>query len=144
MAEYRYSISLRAFHPTMDLEAVSDTIGIKPQILWKVGEPRRAPNGRALGGISKISYWTTRLVDGASIEKDLSSALLAGLDMVEAGSSLFATIAQTGGRVEFFIGWFFGHGSSGDVLDHNLLARLAGMSIDLTFDVYGDAEASSD
>jgi hypothetical protein len=128
----------------MDLEAVSDALGIKPSVLWKVGEPRRTPKGTALSGIYKTGFWTCRLVDGASIEQDLSSALSAALDKVAPGSPLFATIAQTGGRVEFFIGWFFDDGNSGDVLDHNLLGRLAGMSIDLSFDVYGDAEASSD
>ncbi len=144
MADYRYSISLRASHPTMHLDAVSDALGIKPWVLWKVGEPRRTPKGTALTGVYETGFWTCRLVDGSSIEQDLPSAISVALDMVAPGSSLFATIAQTGGRVEFFIGWFFDHGNSGDVLDHNLLGRLTKMSIDLSFDVYGEAEASRD
>jgi hypothetical protein len=128
----------------MDLDAVSAALGIKPWVLWKVGEPRRTPKGTALDGVYETAFWTCRLVDGSSIEQDLPSALSAALDTVAPARSLFATIAQTGGRVEFFIGWFFNDGNGGDVLDHSLLGKLAGMSIDLTFDVYGADDAIGD
>jgi hypothetical protein len=47
----------------------------------------------------------------------------------------FDQLARLG---EFFIGWLFDEGNSGDVFDHRLLARLADMNIDLSFDVYAD------
>lgn len=143
MAEYKYSISLRVQHPTMDLDVVADVLGRSPWVIWKLGEPRRTPNGAPLPGVYETNFCTTRILDGVSTEQDLASALTTALDMVTPGSSLFAEIAATGGSTEFFIGWFFDDGNSGDVLDHRLLARLASMSINLSFDVYGEI-ASSD
>ncbi len=139
MAEYSYSIRLRVTHPTMDLDAVTDALGRSPEVIWKLGEPRRTPKGTPLPGIYKTGFWTARLLDGASTRQDLGSALETALDLVAAGSSLFSEIAATGGSAEFFIGWFFDEGSSGDVLDHRLLAKLARMSINLSFDVYPEA-----
>src|SRR5262249_17223446 len=133
------SISLRTWHPTMNLDAVTDALGIPSYVLWRVGEPRRTPTGTPLSGTYKTNFWTARLVNGTSAEQDLPSALGSALDTVAAGFSLFSEIAASGGRVEVFIGWFFDEGNSGDVLDHQLLARLAAMSIDLSFDVYADA-----
>jgi hypothetical protein len=142
MAEYKYSISLRVEHPTMDLDAVTEALGLSPQVIWKVGQPRRTPKGTPLPGIYKKGFWTARLLDGASIEQDLSSALSKALELVAAGSPLFGEIALTGGSTEFFVGWFFDEGNSGDVLDHRMLAKLASMSINLSFDVYGDTADS--
>lgn len=128
----------------MDLGCVSEMLGISPRVLWKVGDPRRTPKGTPLPGIYETGFWTARLVDGASTQQSLSLALSAALDAIAAGTSLFAKIARTGGRVEFFVGWFFDEGNSGDVLDHSLLGRLSDMNIDLSFDVYGEDEPSDD
>lgn len=142
MADYRYSISLRAFHPTMDLDCVSEVLGIRPRVLWKVGEPRKTPKGTPLSGIYETGFWTARLFDGGSTQQGLPLALSAALDTIAVGSSLFTTIAQTGGRVELFVGWFFDEGNSGDLFGHSLLGRLASMNVDLSFDVYGEAQTS--
>lgn len=138
MTEYSYSISLRVTHPTMDLDVVTAVLGRSPEVIWKLSEPRQTPKGTPLPGVYKRGLWTTRLLNGASAEQHLPSALAIALDLVAAGSSLFGEIAATGGSTEFFIGWFFYDGNSGDVLDHRLLARLASMSINLSFDVHGE------
>lgn len=143
MAEYKYNISLRVEHPEMDLGAVTDALGLSPKVLWKVGQPRQTPKGAPLPGIYTEGFWTARLLEGASAEQGLGSALSQALELVAAGSSLFEEIAATGGRTEFFVGWFFDDGNSGDVLDHRLLAKMASMSIDLTFDVYGETPEGS-
>ncbi|WP_216838944.1 hypothetical protein, partial [Caulobacter sp. S45] len=89
----------------MDLKAITNVLGITPRVVWQVGQPRRTPKDTPLPGTYETGFWTARIMDGASAEKDLSAALAAALDTVAAGSSLFAEIARTGGRTEFFIGW---------------------------------------
>lgn len=143
MAQYRYSISLRVTHPTMDLDAVTEALGLRPRVLWKIDHPRQTLKGTPLPGIYGKSFWTARLLGGASAEQDLSSALSQALELVATGSLLFREITATGGRTEFFVGWFFDDGNSGDVLDHRLLAKMSSMSIDLSFDVYGETAEGS-
>lgn len=144
MAEYRYAISLRVSHPSMDLEAISNALEIEPRVLWKSGGARRTPKGVPLPGVYETGFWSARLSNGTSADQDLPSALSAALDRITKAASLFIEIAETGGRVEFFIGWFFDEGNSGEVLDHRLLSRLAALKIDLSFDVYPGEDGSSD
>jgi hypothetical protein len=58
------------------------------------------------------------------------------LDQLAPHRSFFHGIRSQGGTIEFFVGWFF-DGQSGDVLDCDLLARMADLKIDLSLDVYG-------
>jgi len=46
--------------------------------------------------------------------------------------------SASGGNAEFFIGWFFPEGNSGDVLDWRLLQPITDMRIALSFDIYAD------
>jgi hypothetical protein len=136
MAEYRYSISIRISHPSLDLAHVSNALILEPNAIWKAGEPRTTPKGSPLPGINKINFWTARLIDDVSEHRSLGDAISDALNMTAKASSLLMDIATSGGEVEFFVGWFFDNGNSGDVLDHNLLGRLAARRINLSFDVY--------
>lgn len=140
MSQYNYSISLRAFHPSMDLECISEALGLKPKMIWKVGEPRRAPNGKPIDGCYDSAFWTANLTTGISEEACLAEALLGALDTLEVGSAIVSEITQSGGRVELFIGWFLNGANAGFTLDRNVIARANRLGIELSFDAYGKSE----
>jgi hypothetical protein len=98
--------------------------------------PRQTPKGTPLKGVYKENYWMARFVDGSSVDRNLAAAIDAVLDRLADRKAFFRDFAQSGGRSELFVGWFFGDGNSGDVLGHELLGRLADFRLDLSFDVY--------
>ena len=135
MAEYNYSVSLRLWHPTILSAEITAALGIEPSRSMDVGAPRATPKGAPLEGVYDESFWTARLSDGKSINRSLSLAIGEALDDLASRQDFFREFVGDGGRAEFFIGWFFDD-NSGDVFDHELLARLADFKIDLSFDVY--------
>jgi hypothetical protein len=121
MHPFRYAISLRIWHPQIDAATVSDTLGLSPK--------RTSP--------AVSSFWT----HGYEVPQDSECAKF----IHSVGSALqqhrafFQRIRAAGGRVEFFVGWF-GDKNFGDTFPHATLALLAQLQVDLSFDVYPDAE----
>jgi hypothetical protein len=136
MPGYRYSISLRIWHPTRPLGDVSAKLDLKPSRVLEAGAARITPRGDALSGVYAENYWTASILKGAANGRDLASAIAVVLDQLSPNKNFLLSLTASGGRLEFFIGWFFDKGNSGDVFDHKLLARLAEFGIDLSLDVY--------
>jgi Domain of unknown function (DUF4279) len=135
MNPYRYKISLRIRHPSIDPIEITCALRLSPSRAWRAGEPRTTPKGNSLEGNFLDSYWTTEVVEGASPGKALATALAEVLDHLTPHKDFIRRIWSQGGRVELFIGWFLGQ-QAGDVLESALLARMADLNVDLAFDVY--------
>ena len=144
MAEYTYTVSLRFSHASRDPAEITAALGIEPHRFWRVGERRKTPKGTPLDGVYTQSYWTAQIISGSSVERDLRLAIGDALDYLEARKDFFQDFASNGGRPEFFVGWFFDDGNSGDVFDHALLTRLADFRIDLSLDVYPASPSDDD
>lgn len=136
MAEYTYSVSLRFTHPFRSPAEITSALQLEPSRLWSVGNPRTTPKGSPLKGVYKENYWVAPIVNGSSTDVSLAGAIASALDRLEAHKGFFQDFVGSGGRSELFIGWFFDDGNSGDVLEHELLARLADFRIDVSLDVY--------
>src|SRR5262249_18424361 len=132
---YTYSISLRARHPTRPLGDLTTELGIVPTNSGIAGAPRTTPKGGPLSGVNREHSWIGPMLEG-SADSDLAGALNTIVDRLSVKKALFKLLTANGGEVELFVGWFFNHGSRGDVFDHKLLGRLADLNIDLSFDVY--------
>ncbi len=70
-----------------------------------------------------------------SRKEGLADCLRASLSKLERKASFLRKFSATGGHLEFFIGWFV-NSNCGEVLDFDLLRRLADLRIELSFDVY--------
>ena len=146
MTDYRYSISLRLRHPSWDPTEATAILGMTPSRSWRAGEARTTPKGRPLTGFRDASYWTAPLTDGDSKQLHLCAAIADAARSLAPHTAFLVEFAESGGKSEFFIGWFFDEGNSGDVLDWRLLESLAQLRVDLSFDVYStdsDAEPKS-
>ena len=142
MAGYQYTVSLRIFHPTKALDHVTEVLGIEPGHSGLVRAPRTNSEGRPAPGKWPHSYWSARLAAGSWHDRDLPAALHACLDELATHQAFLAQLAEDGARLEFWIGWFFDEGNSGDAFAPELLARLAEFRIALHFDVYDHVAAS--
>ncbi len=88
-----------------------------------------------LAGVNRESYWTTRVAEGNSESASLSDVIRRLIIDLTPHKPLFETLRREGGSIEFFVGWFF-DGNSGDVLDFDVLSKMADLKIDLSLDVY--------
>ena len=77
---------------------------------------------------------------GCSASRSLSAALSDVVERLHTGRAFLDMLTASGGRSELFVGWFFDEGNSGDVLGFELLGQLAELKVDVSFDVYGEAE----
>ena len=137
MGDYTYKVSLRLRHPTTASAEFTAELGVQPSRSWEAGAPRTTPKGTPLSGVNKETYWIANYVEGASANADLAAAVGGVLDKLAKHQAFFDALSASGGRAEFFIGWFF-DGNSGDVFSWKLLGRLAQLKIDLSLDVYPD------
>jgi hypothetical protein len=135
MNRYRYKISLRVRHPSMDPAEITCVLRLAPSREWRAGEPRTSPRDQPLGGIWPETYWIARVMEEEWPGKDLATAIAELLDRLELNRSFLAKVRSEGGTVEFFVGWYF-DGNSGDVFECGLLARMADLKINLSLDVY--------
>jgi hypothetical protein len=142
MAEYSYSISLRIRHPTRDFAELGTTLSLAATRFWKADQPRMSPRGRPLDGVNRQSFWYSVLLQDNSSIRPLSDALDEVIEKLQPHKALLQALSADGCGLELFVGWFFPEGNSGDVIGHRLLERLADLRIDLSFDIYADAQHS--
>ena len=142
MADYRYCVSLRVSHPTIDPKEVTQALGIEPFRSWRVGEPRVSPKGNPLEGVSNESFWACHLHE----EKRLYSKdqyledFLANLNQrLKPHAKYFEYLVKSGGYIEYFVGWFDGD-NVGATLEPSLLKSTADLNIAIGLDIYAGDE----
>jgi hypothetical protein len=56
---FKFKLSLCLTHPTMPAGEISTALGMHPYSSGTVGESRKTPKGKSLGGLLKRSFWTS-------------------------------------------------------------------------------------
>lgn len=134
MNHFRFTVSLRLWHPSIDPDDVSRELGLNPERKWKAGENRATPQGQALTGVYRESYWVSPVAYKRGVS--LPDVLDQDLCRLESHRSFLTRFFETGGTIEYFIGWFT-ENNAGAVFNCQLLKRLAALNIDLDMDFYG-------
>lgn len=134
MTSFRYDLSLRIKHPSVDLALVCGRLGMTPKVIWRAGEPRTTPIGNLLARDRDQSYRSIRIDHPADIP--LADALGALLDRLTASRKFFDELAATGGSTNVFVSWY-SEKNSGERLAPDLLGKLAVLNLSLALDVYG-------
>jgi hypothetical protein len=129
-------ISIRLRHPDRDVGALLEQWGFEVGLSWVAGTPRTTPNGQPLGGDWPESYAYSRFPDEGTT---LAHRLRLILKTVEPVAEKIAAFVELGGTAELFVGWHFER-NSGDLLDWELLRRLADCRLSLSLDIYPDPE----
>lgn len=134
MNEFKFDMSFRVRHPTMDAKKICVELGLTAKYCWTVGEQRRTPKGDFLEGSYPETYCTFILEKEAQTE--LADLIKSSNQMLRPHKNFLQSIYSSGGRLEYFIGWY-SDGNSGEEFDADLLAEMADLKIGLTLDFYG-------
>ena len=119
----------------MSPSLISSELGMVPFRAWKVGEQRVTQRGDLLEGTYDSTYWCSPELTGGGA--GLTELLEAQLAELETRKAFLAEFCSTGGRIEYFVGWFTDKKNTGEVFDWRLLSRLAALQISLSMDIYG-------
>ena len=117
---------------------ISDGLNLEPRVSRDVGSRRATPRGEILPGVNEMTFWCSQEVRGNGL--DLAKGIASHLRDVEAHSGFLTEFSESGGKIEYFVGWFSGDQNTGEVFDWDLLRRLSELRISLAFDVYGGSE----
>lgn len=132
---YRFRVSVRLRHPSENLTALSEQLGLEPSRSWFAGERRTTPRGEPLDGLWDHSY-STMPVD---VENDdgLEAALERMASFLSGNAQALEQHVSSGGSIELFIGYFQEGFNSGFSLSAELMSKYAALGVNLDFDVYG-------
>lgn len=132
-----YRLALRIWHPVFPPERISNELGFPIGGGWAVGSTRKSVTGDILSP-QTMTYWTSPFEpenpDG------LSGIILALCRRLDPQVAFLREIRATGGRIEFFVGWFSGT-HSGETLEFSLLQMVGRLEADLALDVYAEPQA---
>ena len=140
MPDYNFCVSLSVTHPTIDPAEISEKLGLSPAVERKVGDPRISRKGKLLGGDNKESFWRVNLHEEERLNsneiylEDFLSKKNEGLIIYK---DYFKSLVDTGGYIEYFIGWFsVGSINMNITLEPKLLASTAELYISIGVAAY--------
>lgn len=128
----RYRISLRITHPNIDSGEIGKELSLAPKFSYTYGDRKITPRGNELAGTRRETFWYYELPASTEPIEVVLDKFTTGLSKNKVFLEL---ISKTGGRVEFFIGWF-SSGGSGFTLSSGLLKKIVEVGIELSFDFY--------
>lgn len=137
MSKLLSNISLRVWHPHMTAEHVSTQLGLTPEYLRSIGEPRAAPNGRLLGGINEQTYVWFRLIYKERVE--LGARLESCYVDLQQRHAFIQEIGETGGEVEFYVSVFLRE-IGGFRIPPALVEKFAGLGLAMSVELYPEDE----
>jgi hypothetical protein len=137
MHPYSFDVSLRANHPTMDLNFLSDVLGMERRYGWANGAESVTPKGRSLGWTRDQSYWSARITvkETSSEEQQLEDVLNKSLELLEQHEGKLREFISAGGSLNYFIG-LYGSNNFGLIFTPKLLNRFATAGVEIQLDVY--------
>lgn len=142
MYPYKYKISVRLRHPSLNLTKISQEIcELLPDVLLKqvcnAGDERITPKGNKIPGICTQSHFAFAFSEDTTNtdENSLEAAILETLTKLEPCNKLLREFVTAAGSIEFFIGVFIDR-NSGIVLDPKLVQRVAESNVEIQLDIY--------
>lgn len=133
MGSYSHKLTLQCGHDSADLSHLPALFGLKPGRQWRAGDPRMAPDGRALGHY-RTSYCTFPFDPPPGLS--LPEHVAAVVERLKLHQDAMRVLSDNGTSFSFFIGWFSDFNSR-DVFEWALLEDLAALRISLDLDIYG-------
>jgi Domain of unknown function (DUF4279) len=141
MDDYRFSVSLRIRHPSIDPETITRELGLIPEHSWRAGDGRPGePASRAY----RESYWLGRLRSVPYSEAWGPDALVATLEiqslLLKRRKKLWERI-RDGGQADFLVS-ICGRDLPSIDLTPKTIAFLDGIGLSISFEAEGVAVAA--
>jgi hypothetical protein len=143
MQLYSYKLDFRIWHPSIDPQIVTETLGLEPTHFCMAGQPRKTPKGRLLGGIHAESYWSAdpfKRGEYMSSDDAAEDAISAVLELLRPHKHFLLLLQGQGGRLVLQISSFSARNYA-IVLPPDLLMEMAALGISWAHDVHPYAQS---
>ena len=137
-----FSVSLRIMGDTVDPTKLEGLLGVQPDTLGIMGQPRMGKQGRHYAPY-ETNFWSYREGSGPEIGFDQKIQNLFALLGSEV-SALQRLSATEGVEVDLFCGFGSGNGQGGDTIQPQTIKLLADAGVSLTLDLYPPTIDSDD
>jgi len=121
--------TLRIYRDDLDPDEISRRLNVAPSESQKKGEPLRPGRAAPVGGWFLSSK-------GRVESKDVRRHVVWVLDQLAARGDELLRLRGEGYKVDVSCYWLSAGGHGGPELDHEIMARLVSMGLDIWFDVY--------
>ena len=138
MKKYKYDVSFRVRHPSMDPDLICSTLGLEAKSKWKAGSERKTPKGKPLLGKYEFSFCTFSLKHPKDIH--IADFLKFYNKKLNKQKYFLNSVRVSGGSLEYFIGWYTNE-NCGEVFDVELLKNLVDLGIEISLDIYPAAHS---
>lgn len=142
ISNFDYKISFRIIHPNIDPNEITEKIGFLPDRSAIVGDQRYNPSGRKIAGTHRSSSWVYSVANEKIGGRSLASAIKNFNRRIAHCQDFFDLLVKSGGKIEYFVGWFSGR-NSGEDLEWALLHECSHLRIGIALDIYSDDEFST-
>jgi hypothetical protein len=142
MQRYSYTIDVRIWHPSINPEEITHTLGMQPSNFSMAGERRKTPKGTLLEGVYRESYWNAdpfNRGEYSSTDDLAEDALAEVLQVLEPHKAFIQKLRGEGARILVQISSFSGRNYAFE-FSPELLGRYAAIGISLAHDVYPYAQ----
>lgn len=135
MNPFRYSVSLRLTHPTINAAEIQEHLQLSPRFSKSVGDKNKSPSGRDLVGTNKQTFCTFELSSGDDSKLALESELSHWTQELSKCKAFLNQFQKSGGTIEYFIGVFL-DGNSGVVFSPQEMNSMQELGIGISLDIY--------
>ncbi|MGH6882775.1 hypothetical protein [Hypericibacter sp.] len=130
----RIDVELFIRHPTLKPAEITAALGIEPLIVRGVGEPRRAPSGKLLGGTYERTAWR-HSIRYKLTEQWFAEKVTLLVDLLLPHRSFLTGLRATGGETEIIV-QFLGDGYLGDHVPVDTLVKMADLQLDFGIECF--------
>jgi hypothetical protein len=108
MFEFQYEVELTVTHPNINPEAITETLGISPQLQAMAGQEATNKRGERLGKPALLSYWSCRLHPEPrlnTLTQPLDAFLGVWLEKLRPHEDFLKALANENAEIQFRVGW---------------------------------------
>lgn len=140
MQLYSHVLNFRIWHPTLDPDGVTRTLGLTPEVAWRAGDSRKTPKGTPLQGVHFEGYWTSDPFSYGwreSTDAQLEDALEELVSFLEPHREFLRELSREG-AVRIWASTYSNRNFAIE-LPPNMLGRLASLGVTFVHDVFQGA-----
>jgi hypothetical protein len=138
MQNFSFVVAFRIWHPDIDPDVISQTIGLTPRYSSRAGQPRTTSKGRALGGTYAESHWAVDPFgrgEYLSHEDSVEDVLADVVDLLAPHREFLLALREQGARLHLQVSTHSNRNYA-LVFSPALLSSLAELGLCLVHDAY--------